>query len=488
MSTNEVGVTVQDKLDEIDLGLEQKTDKLDYVEQLVETSITRTPYLDSTKSANDAVNPGSYLCINALNMPEASGTFVLTVEKSRTVSGNAQYWLVQTATKDSSNSKQYKRFGYYSGSVLTWRNWTECFDSSSTMNVTNFIDKSITRTKLNDDYMINYSFISNTGNVDTALIQGNYIVIAGASNSPIANKTYTLKVDTFKTSSSSSYWLVQTATTADGVARSFVRKLYQGQSFSSWVELTTKENYSFEGKTIVCFGDSITENGDYPARIASKTGANVISIGFGGCRMTTYGASSYSELCMSRLSNTIKTEDYTAFDTAILDLKNNFADDNTAQANRLKAIDFSMVDYITIFFGTNDYGGNMPIGTNTDNDETTFKGAINMVVNNLLTAYPNLKIMFISPFWRATYTGVVEPVDSDTYANPLGNLLVDYVDALIDRTHAHHLPVLDLYRESGINKYNYTHYLADGLHPKTEIGYEYVAQKITAGFKSKFSA
>ena len=139
-----------------------------------------------------------------------------------------------------------------------------------------------------------------------------------------------------------------------------------------------------------------------------------------------------------------------------------------------------------IFFGTNDYGGNIPIGNDTDENHDTFKGSINLVIKNILTVYPNIHLMFVTPFWRATYTGTTDFCDSDTYTNPLGNKLLDYVNALIERANANHVPVLNLYDNMCIGKYNYTEWLADGLHPKSGKGYEYVAQKIASGLETYY--
>lgn len=424
-----------------------------------------------------------------LNLPPgwpAANSFILRVDPSYTTSPVGRYY-IQRLTDLASPFKTWIRLVDTTGAfTLAWVDPTAILDNSVT--TTKILDKNVTRTKLADDFMINYAYIQATGDLNNALTQGNFMVMPGAANSPLPNATFTLKVDVYKTGSASSYWLTQLATTADGVPRSFIRKLFQGQTFSSWIELTNLQSEGFLGKTIVCFGDSITENGDYPARLASKLGANVISQGYGGCRMTTYGAGSdYSTMCMGKLSSYINSGNYTELVNAANDLYTTTGDDNRPQVTALQGIDFNTVDYITIFHGTNDYGGNMPIGNATDTDENTFKGAINMVVNNILSKYPHIKLLFIAPMWRATYTGVSGTVDSDTYTNPLGNLLIDYVNALVERANAHHIPVLDLYRESGINKYNYNYFLVDGLHPKSGVGYEHVAQKITAGFKSKFN-
>lgn len=351
-------------------------------------------------------------------------------------------------------------------------------------NTLNYIGaNAIERGKLSNTFLCNYPYIAATGDLNSALTEGHYIVISGASNAPISG-TLSLEVKTFKTASNNNnIWTVQIANTADGDVRSFIRKCYNGASWSSWVELTNQSSaLPLQGKKVACFGDSITELGDYPSRFATKTGATVYKCGFGGCRMSTYGTDPYSSMCMSYISDCIAGNDFTDLTDGAQAVYERYGDDNRAQAALVADIDYSELDYMILFWGTNDYGGNIPIGNDTDEGHDTFKGAINLIVKNILTAYPNIHLIFVSPFWRATYTGQSGLCDSDTYTNPLGFKLPDYVDALVSRAKALHIPVVNLYDSMCIGVYNYTEWLADGLHPKSGKGYEYVAQKIVSGF------
>ncbi len=71
--------------------------------------------------------------------------------------------------------------------------------------------------------------------------------------------------------------------------------------------------------------------------------------------------------------------------------------------------------------------------------------------------------------------------NSDSTSNNLGLKLGDYADAIISRCAANHVPVLDAFRESGINAATATRRLQDGLHPSPKIGlYEladFIAQR-----------
>lgn len=58
-------------------------------------------------------------------------------------------------------------------------------------------------------------------------------------------------------------------------------------------------------------------------------------------------------------------------------------------------------DYILVFAGTNDANNSIvPMGTDDSTDDTTFKGALNVLCDGLLTKYPNKKIGFITPYFR----------------------------------------------------------------------------------------
>ena len=244
------------------------------------------------------------------------------------------------------------------------------------------------------------------------------------------------------------------------------------------------EKLEFDGLSIACFGDSLTANGDYHWRLHEKTGATVTRCGFGGCRMSNYGDTNYSPQCMSYLADYIASGDFTPLINAVNAIGEDY---RIKSANNVKNLDYANLDYLIIGFGTNDYGGNMPIGNSDDYGHETFKGSINYTIDKILTRYPHIKLMFFAPFWRATYPGVTDVVDSDTYQNPLGFTLKDYVDALVERCEANHIPVFDMYRKGGINKYNYQYYLTDGVHPKSKTGYEYMASKIFAFFRETFS-
>jgi lysophospholipase L1-like esterase len=228
------------------------------------------------------------------------------------------------------------------------------------------------------------------------------------------------------------------------------------------------------GKKVVIFGDSIMEFGTVPEQVANLTGATVYDCSFGGTRMSMHPDVNYDKLCMTRIVNSINTGNFTAQDTANTNLIASVSDDNTANLNTLKGIDWSTIDYVLIAYGTNDFGGKIALGDTTTVDSFTW--AIDYTIKTLLTKYPHLKIYFTTPIWRWNWGKAVN--DSDVSPNDVGGVyLREYCTKIQETAKLHHVPVLDLYNSSGINLITKDYYIADGTHP-TVKGYTQVAEKI----------
>lgn len=134
-------------------------------------------------------------------------------------------------------------------------------------------------------------------------------------------------------------------------------------------------------------------------------------------------------------------------------------------------------DIVVVFGGTNDFGhGDAPLGSMSDRTPDTFYGALHTLYRSLIEKYPESQIVVLTPLHRH---------DED---NPHGEgkkpqdspLLKEYVDVIREVAEYYSLPILDLYKESGlqpnvpiINE----KYFADGLHPNDE-GHKILARKI----------
>ena len=261
-----------------------------------------------------------------------------------------------------------------------------------------------------------------------------------------------------------------------------------GFDFSLSVEALIDEPLSIAtGQKIVCMGDSITEFGNYPQVVSGLLGAHVVGGGIGGSTMANYSdlsdptVANYSALSMAKRAEAIATGDYTAIDAAVTALAP--GDDNRGTIAKQKLIDWANTDVMTVFFGANDFAGNIPLGVDGSTDPATFIGAINYIVSTIQPVYPNLQINFIAPYYRSRRNSG-DGQNSDDFPNNLGTYYIEYVDAILRTAAANHCHAIDLYRGSGINKYNSARYLKDGLHPTYPLGYELIGRKIAGGLLS----
>lgn len=135
-------------------------------------------------------------------------------------------------------------------------------------------------------------------------------------------------------------------------------------------------------------------------------------------------------------------------------------------------------DIICVFGGTNDYGhGFAPIGTENDTSVYTFLGAVNTLFTYLQSTYPDAFIFVMTPLHRLRENNL----RGDGY-KPQGLPLSGYVDLIRKAAERFSLPVLDLYRDSGINPNIDAirqKYLPDGLHP-SDLGHAKLAKMIEA--------
>ena len=256
--------------------------------------------------------------------------------------------------------------------------------------------------------------------------------------------------------------------------------------------VTESSGGTLRGKTCVCLGDSVTglmaPPNDYPSVLASNTGMTVINGGFEGCRMSdTHPSATYAAFSAVKLADAIATGTWTTQDANI----SGFESGSYAPAHltALKAVNWSNVDYLTVFFGGNDAGDQYVDIDNAQNptDTTTYVGAARYVYNRIHTAYPNIKIMFFVPMYRYW---ISEGKDSDEMTFTLGGNTYHYYDwgdALIASPPASGVPVIDMYRTLGINASNRTTYLltSDQTHPSV-AGCELIAQKFQTELTNHF--
>jgi len=161
-------------------------------------------------------------------------------------------------------------------------------------------------------------------------------------------------------------------------------------------------------------------------------------------------------------------------------LASNDAGDNGSFAYRVGTMS-NKAGLVTVFGGTNDYGHipPKPLGVLGDTVNTTVFGAIDKIINTIITTNPMAKFGFITPLQR-NYTGAglgTTDIGGWGVANSLGYKLIDVADAIIAVCAIYGVPVLDLYRKSGITNINASIMLRDGLHP-SDVGFILIGHRI----------
>lgn len=230
----------------------------------------------------------------------------------------------------------------------------------------------------------------------------------------------------------------------------------------------TRENLDFNldddssavKKKIVVFGDSIIgmtrDSTSVTAYAGAYAGADVINVGFGGCRMSMHPTSGYAAFSMWALADAAASGVYTTQDAQA----SSGADYFPEQLSTLKSIDFGSVDAIVIHYGTNDFAANVAIDDVADDDSTsTVCGALRYSLRKILTAYPKIKIYISVPIYR-----VINGTGSESYTNTIDKKLTDYNSAIKNVAAEYNLPVIDGYSQLGINAINDDAYSTDGTH------------------------
>ena len=133
--------------------------------------------------------------------------------------------------------------------------------------------------------------------------------------------------------------------------------------------------------------------------------------------------------------------------------------------NQLVASDKSF-DIASFFIGTNDFMFN--------HDLTRFTNNLNTVCTYITNNLSDKEIFFITPLQR---WGYMNGETETTMTNTKGINLVEYVDKMIEICGNYGIPVIDLYRNSQINKLNINIFTRDGLHP-IDVGYKKFAYLI----------
>ena len=207
-----------------------------------------------------------------------------------------------------------------------------------------------------------------------------------------------------------------------------------------------------EGKKINFLGDSITEG--HGVSCVENVYWSLIKREYGLCEARGYGIGG------TRIAKQTVASENPRWD---LDFLGRYEEmDNDA-------------DVVVIFGGTNDYGhGDAKLGEISDRSPYTFYGACHTLFEGVINKYPEATIVVMTPLHR----------DGEEIANELvGAPLVRYVEIIKEVAEYYSIPVLDLWRVSGMQPAVPAlkeRYMPDGLHPNDE-GQKLIASRL-AGF------
>lgn len=139
-------------------------------------------------------------------------------------------------------------------------------------------------------------------------------------------------------------------------------------------------------------------------------------------------------------------------------------------------------DMVVVYGGVNDYiHGDAPFGEIGDTTPATFCGGVYFLMSFLRENYGNRPLIFITPA-RSFFRKEVDDRLASTHARKtvVGKPLINYVDAIIQTAKKFDIPVLDLYRNLGIDPHDpqcYDTYTEDGLH-FNDAGHGVIAQRL----------
>ena len=219
-------------------------------------------------------------------------------------------------------------------------------------------------------------------------------------------------------------------------------------------------NNGVSSLNILCLGDSIFgEDDDITNALSELSLATVINGAVAGSRATnrgiTYPTDNFQYFDGVNLIQALCTNTWTEQEAAVEALKTSYPW-FPAKLATLKSIDMSNIDLITFNWATNDYTGGVSMAD--------IVSAHNAIIDRILTDYPTMRIIVISPIWR--YFG--QPSDNknaDNFAYNV-NTLKEISNAIVANAHDKRITVFDAYKNIPLNyKTATTYFNADsGVH------------------------
>ncbi len=241
-----------------------------------------------------------------------------------------------------------------------------------------------------------------------------------------------------------------------------------------------KKEYQYD---IVVLGDSIVGNNGYgnvsfTAYLGERLGKTAFKGGIGGTTMSRgitpmWPSVSSVEWCMIKIAEAISFDDWDNL-TATMAYADSYNGINeqtmsyfATTMDTLSRIDFSQVEILIIEHGTNDYNSGKKLDNPNDMyDTTTFGGALRRSLKIIRKAYPDLRIVLMSPLYCELGAEREKKGYNTKYGD--GGYLDEYVELEKQIAQEFEVEWIDAYHNSGIGEENAHLYLPDGLHLNAE--------------------
>lgn len=263
-----------------------------------------------------------------------------------------------------------------------------------------------------------------------------------------------------------------------------LKNISTGYAIKSEGDFTVNYSYLEQKKTlkVVNFGDSITglatNEVAYSAVINRTSNIEAYNVGFAGTTYEDHGNSKYNPFSFNRLVDAICSDSSEPFKEQEKQLINIISNKSKLEyitrLETLKSINFKEIDYVTIFYGYNDWNYGNILKSEDDasmenKQQTNLEDALKYSINKLKEKFPLLKIIVLTPYRCAPKVND-EVVDIDTYIKN-GYKLEDFADYIKEIAGALDVEeIIDLYEMTDfVNTSNYGYYMYDGVHPNSQM-------------------
>lgn len=298
-----------------------------------------------------------------------------------------------------------------------------------------------------------------SGKVFDLRAEGSYYVLKESEDLPTNDSDYLVKVTSHNDDFLFTFINVNNLNIYEGLLHKDETNLYKSPQI---VQINDNKKSRFHGKKLAILGDdyafgvgpsNITTE-SYHALLKENYGFMIYNYALSGATAGSYDSTMYQEKCVINQIETAK--------------------------DIIKSSDL-----LYLMIGSNDFKyGACIIGNNDDITPTTFKGSLNIIIQNIYSINPNIGIVLSTPLYRARLTDSSNIVDGDTISVN-DYYMKDFVNAVINISDKYHIPILDLYNNFNINKYNQQAFLINGMYLNT-IGQERLSNAVYNIFNSYF--